>query len=45
MKYLCLVYLDEKRLDEVPDAEFCTACGRSSDELFPNPKESMRRVT
>ena len=26
MKYLCLVYLDEKRLDEVPDSE-CKACG------------------
>ena len=26
MKYLCLVYLDEKRLDEVPDRE-CKANG------------------
>ena len=26
MKYLCLVYMDEKRLDEVADAE-CMACG------------------
>ena len=26
MKYLCLVYLDEKRLDEVADSE-CKACG------------------
>ena len=26
MKYLCLVYLDERRLPEVPDAE-CKACG------------------
>ena len=26
MKYLCLVYLDERRLDEVPDRE-CMACG------------------
>jgi hypothetical protein len=26
MKYLCLVYLDENRLDEVADSE-CTACG------------------
>ena len=26
MKYLCLVYLDERRLSEVPDAE-CKACG------------------
>jgi len=26
MKYLCLVYLDEKRLNEVRDAE-CMACG------------------
>jgi hypothetical protein len=25
MKYLCLVYLDERRLDEVPDRE-CMAC-------------------
>ena len=26
MKYLCLVYLDEKKLDAVPDRE-CQACG------------------
>jgi hypothetical protein len=26
MKYLCLVYLDEKKLDTVPDSE-CQACG------------------
>jgi len=26
MKYLCLVYLDEKKLDAVPDRE-CKACG------------------
>ena len=26
MKYLCLVYLDEKRLEEVADTE-CKACG------------------
>ena len=26
MKYLCLVYLDEKKLDTVPDSE-CIACG------------------
>src|SRR5436190_16405028 len=26
MKYLCLVYLDEKKLDAVPDNE-CKACG------------------
>ena len=26
MKYLCLVYLDERRLDEVADLE-CMACG------------------
>src|ERR1700687_3212515 len=26
MKYLCLVYLDEKKLDAVPDSE-CKACG------------------
>jgi hypothetical protein len=25
MKYLCLVYLDEKKLDEVPDRD-CKAC-------------------
>ncbi|MFO1299816.1 MAG: YciI family protein [Burkholderiaceae bacterium] len=25
MKYLCLVYLDERRLDELPDEE-CVAC-------------------
>ena len=28
MKYLCLVYLDERRLPEVPDAE-CIACGEA----------------
>jgi hypothetical protein len=28
MKYLCLVYLDENRLDELPDAE-CVAYDRS----------------
>ena len=26
MKYLCLVYLDEKKLTDVPDSE-CKACG------------------
>jgi len=26
MKYLCLVYLDERRLDEVADSD-CMACG------------------
>src|SRR5438046_2817945 len=28
MKYLCLVYLDEKKLDEVPDSE-CMACAEA----------------
>src|SRR6202163_2796439 len=28
MKYLCLVYLDEKKLDAVPDSE-CKDCGES----------------
>ena len=28
MKYLCLVYLDEKKLDAVPDSE-CKACGEA----------------
>jgi len=28
MKYLCLVYLDEKKLSDVPDRE-CQACGDS----------------
>src|SRR5919204_5297192 len=28
MKYLCLVYMDEKLLDAVPDRE-CMACGES----------------
>jgi hypothetical protein len=28
MKYLCLVYVDEKKLDAVPDSE-CRACGES----------------
>ncbi len=26
MKYLCLVYLEEKKLDDVPDSD-CKACG------------------
>ena len=36
MKYLCLVYLDEKKLDTVPDRE-CKACGdklRENDIYF-----------
>src|SRR5258706_12668593 len=28
MKYLCLVYLDEQKLHEIPDRE-CKACGES----------------
>jgi hypothetical protein len=28
MKYLCLVYLDEKKLDQVHDSE-CMACGEA----------------
>ena len=28
MKYLCLVYLDEKKLDQVPDSD-CMACGEA----------------
>ncbi len=28
MKYLCLVYLDEKQLDAVPDSD-CRACGEA----------------
>ena len=28
MKYLCLVYLDERRLDEVADVD-CMACGEA----------------
>src|SRR5947209_596676 len=28
MKYLCLVYLDEKKLDEVPDSE-CMGCAEA----------------
>jgi hypothetical protein len=28
VKYLCLVYLDEKKLDAVPDRE-CKACGEA----------------
>ena len=28
MKYLCLVYLDEKKLDSIPDSE-CRACGEA----------------
>jgi hypothetical protein len=28
MKYLCLVYLEEKKLDDVPDSD-CKACGEN----------------
>ena len=33
MKYLCLVYLDEKRLPELPD-EDCVAYDKAKEPLF-----------
>jgi hypothetical protein len=48
MKYLCLVYLDERRLAEVPDAE-CKACGdalrRSGHMIAAEALQSVHTAT
>ncbi len=48
MKYLCLVYLDERRLAEVPDAE-CKACGdalrRSGHMIVAEALQSVHTAT
>ena len=48
MKYLCLVYLDEKRLDELPDedcVEFDTAIRRSGHCIASDALESVSTAT
>jgi hypothetical protein len=48
MKYLCLVYLDEKRLDEVPDehcVEFDTALRKSGHCIASEALESVQTAT
>jgi hypothetical protein len=48
MKYLCLVYLDEKRLDELPDedcVEFDTAIRRSGHCVASEALESVSTAT
>jgi len=48
MKYLCLVYLDEKRLDELPDedcVEFDTAIRRSGHCVASEALESVQTAT
>jgi len=48
MKYLCLVYLDEKRLDEVPDedcVEFDTAIRKSGHCSASEALESVKTAT
>jgi hypothetical protein len=48
MKYLCLVYLDEKRLDELPDedcVEFDTAIRNSGQCLASEALESVQAAT
>ena len=48
MKYLCLVYLDEKRLDEVADSE-CKACSdefrRSGHHIAAEALQSVQTAT
>jgi len=48
MKYLCLVYLDEKKLSEVPDRE-CKACGdelrKSGHHIAAEALESVHTAT
>ena len=48
MKYLCLVYLDEQRLDAVPDSE-CKACGdalrRSGHHIAAEALQSVHTAT
>jgi hypothetical protein len=48
MKYLCLVYLDEKRLGELPDEEcvaYDTAIRKSGHCLASEALESVRTAT
>src|SRR5687767_10122836 len=48
MKYLCLVYLDEKRLDEVPDedcVDFDTAVRKSGHCIASEALESVQTAT
>ena len=48
MKYLCLVYLDEKRLDELPDEDcvaFDTAVRKSGHCLASEALESVHTAT
>ncbi len=48
MKYLCLVYLDEKRLDELPDedcVEFDTGIRESGRCLASEALESVQMAT
>ena len=48
MKYLCLVYLDEKRLDELPDedcVEYDTAIRKSGHCLASEALESVQTAT
>jgi hypothetical protein len=48
MRYLCLVYLDEKRLDELPDedcVDFDTAIRKSGQCLASEALESVQTAT
>ena len=48
MKYLCLVYLDEKRLDELPDedcVEFDTAIRKSGHCIASEALQSVQTAT
>lgn len=48
MKYLCLVYLDEKRMDELPDedcVEFDSGIRRSGHCLASEALQSVRTAT
>jgi len=48
MKYLCLVYLDEKRLDELPDSdclEYDTAIRESGHCLASEALQSVQTAT
>jgi hypothetical protein len=48
MKYLCLVYLDEKRLDELPDedcVEYDTAIRKSRHCIASEALESVQTAT
>jgi hypothetical protein len=48
MKYLCLVYLDEKRLDELPDedcVEFDTGVRKSGQCLASEALQSVQTAT